>query len=70
VASRARVHAQHQALRNLPQMHKESVEHTEYEDDLVRETNTDRRYSCLLITNKHVQLASFGDNGTSARMSE
>jgi len=45
-------------------------EYTEYEDDLVRQTNTDCRYDCLFITKKPVQLASFGYSGTSARMPE
>ena len=51
-------------------MHKEGAEHTEYEDDLIRQTNIDRRYGCIFTTNKLVQLASFGHNGTFAQMSE
>jgi len=41
-------------------MHKEDVEHTEYKDDLVRQTNTDHRYDYLFTTNKPVQPASLG----------
>jgi len=51
-------------------MHKESVKHTEYEDGLVKQTNTDRRCGYLFTTNKFVQLASFGYNGISVPMSE
>ena len=54
----------------MPQMHKEDMKHTDYEDDLVRQSNTDRRYDYLSTTNKLVQLALFGHNSISAQMSE
>ena len=65
----SRALAQHWDRCSLPQMHKESVHHTEYEDDLVRQTNTDNQYSCLSTTNKFIQPASFGHSSTSTQMS-
>jgi len=51
-------------------MHKEDVEHTGYEDDLVRQTNHGCYYGYLFTINNPVQLISFGHNGTSAQMLE
>jgi len=51
-------------------MHKESVEQTNYEDDLARQTNTNRQYSCLSTTNKLVQPASFGHSGIPTQILE
>ena len=66
IYSRALARAHHCSM---PQIHKEGGEHTNYEDDLVSQTNIDRRYGCLSTTNKHIQPASFGHSGTSAQMS-
>jgi len=70
IDSQARSLAQYWDRYSLPQMHKEGVEHTNYEDDLVRQTNIDRPYDCLSTTNKPIQSASFGHSGTSAQMSK
>ena len=42
------------------------VEHTEYEEIHVRQTNIDRIYDCLFTTNKLLQPTSFEHNDTSA----
>jgi len=41
IRAQAQALAQHWDHCGLPQMHKECVEHINYEDDLVRQTNTD-----------------------------
>jgi len=50
-------------------MNQEGVDHTKYED-LLRQININSRYDYLFPNNKIFQLASFGYNGISARMSE
>jgi len=45
---------------------KEGLEHKEYEDDFVRQTNTDSQYGYLFTTNKPVQPTSFGHSSTYA----
>jgi len=43
-------------------MHKEDVDYTDYEDDLVKQININCQYGCLSTTNKRVQPASFKHN--------
>jgi len=45
------------------------VENTEYEKAFVKQVNFDNQYACLSTTNKFLQPASFGHNGTSAQVS-